>query len=149
MKKDVITWKQLSDICKYISINYLDLKTEFEEVKTLLSIAETFGAAYLNKEMVEFHFKVEAKEYTLLTTSLLEARIKNLGEYANNEFFQGINIVNIYDVLLEEIRKGNTLSFVWGTRKKLDYIIYGLKRIAYETDMAKKGAILKGMIAYY
>ena len=92
MGKKVVTWKEISDICKYISRNYCDLKTEFEEVNKLLSIAETFGAAYLKKELIEFHFKVEAKEYTLLTTSLLEARIKNLGEYANNEFFQGINI---------------------------------------------------------
>ena len=153
-KRDNVTdeqrdWKELSNICMIICENYEKLKAEFEQINRILKSAEVCGTAYRERSMIGMHIRSTEPKSSPEILKLIIDNLESVKQGAGLEFVQYIDLLNIYDVILEKDTKENIVEFVWQVKKIVQDIIYQLSRIKNENNNCKKVAILKGMIAYY
>lgn len=149
MKDKAIERANFADVCNYISRNYSELKKEFKEINEMLNVAESFSLAYLDRRFMKAHFKAVVKKHKMHTIELLLSKLEKVKKTAAEEFFQEVDVVNLYDKIIMEMRAGDIVPFVWRTKEKIKYVTYSVERIVNAEGIDKKIAILKGMIAYY
>lgn len=138
------------EIGKFINLNYEKLMSELAETNQLLSAAETYSMAYIDKQMAKVHFisaesRLENKNLQTLF-NMFEKVNKGMG----NEFFQNIDFINIYEDLCDKILKDDGILTILQIKRALEYIIYEMKRMEINATYPQKQiTILKGMICYY
>lgn len=148
--KDKSNNEKLADVCTFITDNYNKLVTELEEILKLLDEACTYESAYCNisKVMPLLHLKNSINKCDGEVLSQLLKLLETITKDSKKEFSQNVDLINMYSVVINELKKVNVRSLSSKSKKAINYIIYELGRIKSQDDINKKIIILKGMIMY-